>query len=152
MSDYNPEIVENLSYVIRLNSLHDCQHSSDPECAAATKNVRSEILDWDLSTDGTDPLYDIIIGADIVCQRSDCDGITRVLNNRLRRGGFAVFVCSSKKNRFGVDALPDVLQAAGFDVSVTSIDESTSSNILRNNQTQNSRPADELQLYQISHI
>ena len=152
ISDYNPEIIQNLRYAIRLNRIPECNVSLiDRACAAATNNVSAETLDWDLTPDQPQCQHDIIIGADIVCQRSDCDGIARVLKTRLRAGGFAAFVCSSEKNRFGVEALQGVLEDGGFSVNVSSVDQLITSKILRQNRTQNSRPSDELQLYQISH-
>ncbi|KAG5184860.1 S-adenosyl-L-methionine-dependent methyltransferase [Tribonema minus] len=89
LSDFNPLVLDAARYNIAING-----RERDP----------SEAHDE----------YDIIIGADMICQESDAAGVTRALLRHLAPRGVAHFVLPHSRTRYGVEALPAMLHAAGL--------------------------------------
>ena len=92
---------------------------------------------------------DIMLGSDIICQDSDCIGICRALVYFLKpESGKAVFICGGTRNRYGIDKFPAACEEAGLTLDMSPVGNDILSGVAKN-QTHNSRPHDDLMLFQV---
>lgn len=108
LSDFHSSVVQNLRHNVKLNGLQQV-------CDVTT-------LDWDDCEDDGQikEKYDILIGSDVVCQASDCDGVARCLTMYLNHTPDAkgIFCLGSSQSRYGVDEFEARLGKHGFCICV----------------------------------
>ena len=96
---------------------------------------------------------DVILGADVVCQESDCYNIARVLKFFLNKdSGAGYFIIGSKDHRFGVEKFEDIMRSENLNVEVINAfinnnDEYKS--FLAEHNHFNARPLDKLCMYKV---
>ena len=108
LSDYSDKIARNLDWAIALNGADDV--------AASTKIDWDDLDGWtDDDAGSTSRHYDIILGSDLICQKSDCEGVARLLDRFLAPSAdaYALIVLGSAKSRWGVDAFAPAIAAVG---------------------------------------
>ena len=169
LCDFNPKIVENANFNISLNSMK--HHSNNPDnmklCCIPTGGEEDTqalpkciIFDWedeDFSVYARDGIerasMDVILGADVVCQESDCYNIARVLKFFLNKdGGAGYFIIGSKDHRFGAEKFVDIMQSENLNVEVmdTFINNNDEyKNFLAEHNHFNARPLDKLCMYKV---
>ena len=60
-------------------------------------------------------LFDVILGSDMICSKSDAEGVAALLAARLSPdGGIAILLLPPNDVRWGVDAFPDAMTTAGL--------------------------------------
>ena len=163
LSDFNPKIVANLEKNVDINAVYFSNHGNDhskPNCtrldwdnlASLHSSEEEEEDDDERSTSKQLPQpgsVDVILGSDIICQDSDCIGICRTIVHFLKpQTGKAVFICGGTKNRYGIDKFPAACQENGLVLESSPVGEDILSEMSQN-QTHNSRPHDDLTLFQV---
>jgi predicted nicotinamide N-methyase len=162
LSDFNPKIVANLQKNVDINDVYfsglgrpgpTCTRLDWDHLDALRGTGRADKAD-DFGRDGDVQLppcgsVDMMLGSDIICQDSDCIGICRTLVHFLKPGtGTAVFICGGTRNRYGIDKFPAACKAAGLALEMGPVGEDVLAGIAKN-QTHNSRPHDDLTLFQV---
>jgi Lysine methyltransferase len=124
LSDFNPEVLENLQRNILLNNV-------SAYCSVVGLDFYQQVRgdgdeghddDDDSSSFWTDmngtqqhKLVDIVLGADIICQPSDAVAAAHTIRNVLRpQTGRAIIVCASAEHRYGVDHFARACQDVGL--------------------------------------
>ncbi len=165
LTDFNPKVVANLEHNVQINLGADGERVAAC-CYGPVPPARAPVcaqLDWERLGEGEEAgaaaasemlpprgSVDLVLGSDIICQDSDCAGICRALRHFMRRdGGRAVFVCGGTKNRYGIDKFPGACAAAGLALTVAPVPDGVLAGV-RRNLTHNSRPHDELLLFEVS--
>lgn len=118
LSDFNPSVLDNLKRNIALNNLSDIcttrgldfygQPGMDQSSGAETRWV-------DIDGISNSPV-DIVLGADIICQKSDAVAASRTIFNALRPGGYAYIVCATSAHRFGVEIFANECSRSGLTI------------------------------------
>ena len=168
LCDFNPKIVENANFNISLNSMK--HHSNNPDimklCCIPDGEEDTQavpkciIFDWedeDFSVYAKDGLerasMDVILGADVVCQESDCYNIARVLKFFLNKdSGAGYFIIGSKDHRFGAEKFEDIMRSENLNVEVmdTFINNNDEyKSFLAEHNHFNARPLDKLCMYKV---
>ncbi len=164
MCDFNLKIIENVSYNIKLNSKK--AHSNNKKqynccCVNDDMQVKGVAFDWetvDFSIYKKDGLkkesMDVILGADVICQESDCYNIARVLKYYLTKDtGVAYFLHGTEEHRFGVEKFATAMQSEGF--NVVNMDDVINENgeyqtFIASNRHFNSRPLDKYKMFKVT--
>ena len=95
--------------------------------------------------------FDILLGADVICQASDAHRVASVSARLLSDTGFAIFVLGGSESRFGSEELPGALESHGLCVEHLPIEEYMDE-FVRKNRTDNSRPADSMTMLRVSRV
>jgi predicted nicotinamide N-methyase len=115
LSDFHPAILTNLLFNIQLNNLDSGNNENK------TTSTRVECIDWECpsssSSENTN-VFDVIIGTDVVCQPSDCDGLCFMIKRYLAPNGVCYFTLGGRESRWGVDFFAPTLEQAGFQVQI----------------------------------
>lgn len=101
LTDYNPIVLDNLQHNIRLNCVVDF-------CSTAILDFYHQSGQSSRGWKDCDGMYhppvDIILAADIICQRDDALAAACTLYDSLRTdGGVAYVICANAEHRFGVE-------------------------------------------------
>mmetsp|Transcript_41710 Transcript_41710/g.97651 ORF Transcript_41710/g.97651 Transcript_41710/m.97651 type:complete len:275 (-) Transcript_41710:2879-3703(-) len=68
------------------------------------------------------PQVDLVVGADIICTRSDAVASANAVRDCLRSGGAAAVICGSSDHRFGVEYFERACIDCGMEVTVHDVD------------------------------
>jgi predicted nicotinamide N-methyase len=117
LTDFNPQVLENLERNIALNDLADEAsvvgldfYQQTGPCSSSSSSSSTWI---DLNGMARDPV-DVVLGADIICQPEDARAAAKAIHDCLVPGGQAILISASAKHRFGVDHLQDACITIGL--------------------------------------
>jgi len=106
LTDFHPRIVENLKYNIDLNR------------EELINDVDARNLDWEcIGKTNEEDRFDLILGADVVCEENDCRLLARVFQSFLKPKGQAWICLGSANSRFGANVFKEIISSEGFAVS-----------------------------------
>ena len=164
LCDFNLKVVENANFNIKLNSMkHHVDNEEQSQCCCIPfekEHVKSVEFDWDhedFSIYEKDNLkkesMEVILGADVVCQESDCFNIARVIKYFLKKDfGVAYFIIGAQDSRFGVEKFEEAMLVQGLHVE--NMDEVINKNdeyknFIAINEHFNSRPLDKYKMFKV---
>lgn len=124
LSDYNPEVLDNLRRNIRLNGL-DASHEVlgldwFDQLPSDDKNETEQVDDttW-VDMEGTARSQcRLVLGADLLVCSNDAELVAATIDNTLMEGGQAIILGPDSYTRFGVSAFPDACRSLGLTVKV----------------------------------
>eukprot|EP00980_Cylindrotheca_fusiformis_P011706 scaffold2783_cov129-Cylindrotheca_fusiformis.AAC.7 len=129
LTDFNDVVVKNIERNISLNGLSDIARSA-----------HLDFYEQHVSVDGWKDMsglirgqVDLVLGADIICQKDDAYAAAISIFCALRDGGKAIVVCADSKHRFGVEFFHDACTRLGLKVSVTNVSELYDGNLVAMN-------------------
>ena len=108
ITDYNPATMKNLQYNIDLNT--DRLKSSIPDWV---EKVNAMAIDWDNENTWPAEKMDVVIGSDLIYQKSIVPLLKKVINGLLKRGGTFLYSCPTD-GRDGLPQFLDVMKKEGF--------------------------------------
>jgi predicted nicotinamide N-methyase len=119
LTDFNPQVLENLQRNIALNDLADeasvvgldFYQQVGPSSSSLSSSSSSSWIDLNGIT--REPV-DVVLGADIICQPEDARAAAKAIHDCLVPGGQAILISASAKHRFGVDHLQDACSTVGL--------------------------------------
>jgi hypothetical protein len=88
--------------------------SSHPSSSSAVRNVDDALA--------AHLVFDVILGSDMICSKEDALGVAALLRDRLVVGGFAALMLAPPDVRWGVDALPAAIAAAGGGLALVAVE------------------------------
>ncbi len=133
ITDINDSVMENISQNIKLNEV-------DSEASIAKLDFYRQSGEnyfpggWIASEmkgmiEQPRKPVDVILAADIICQREDAIAAAKTIHDALvppgdgRCGGVAYIVCADSEHRFGVEIFPSECESIGLDVKTTKVAE-----------------------------
>jgi hypothetical protein len=87
---------------------------SSPSSSSAVRNVDDALA--------AHLVFDVILGSDMICSKEDALGVAALLRDRLVVGGFAALMLAPPDVRWGVDALPAAIAAAGGGLALVAVE------------------------------
>jgi predicted nicotinamide N-methyase len=149
LSDYNPTILRHMDANILINKQEHGEVTVEAAPIRPGTTMRVRFLDWEqlggpeeeqpsemkvvVESDLVEgpaiqalamaERFETIIASDMVCQRKDAFGVVRTLLAFLAPGGTAHIVLPSPSNRYGVEAFPEALEAAGLKFTCEPVEE-----------------------------
>ena len=167
LCDFNQKIIQNVNFNIKLNSMkyhmnneEHCKSCCIPLIHGQEEKIKGVRFDWD---DNDFSLYekdglikksmDVILGADVVCQDSDCYNIARVVKYFLvKDDGVAFFVIGAQESRFGVEHFEEAMIKEGLDVeNMDDIinEDAEYKKFIASHEHFNSRPLDKYKMFKV---
>lgn len=126
LTDFNEMVVKNAQQNITLNNLSDV--------------AKSENLDFyqqDTSREGwmdakgyEHEQVDLILAADVICQKEDAFAAARSIFCAMRTGGKAIVVSADSEHRFGVECFHQACEELGLLVTARDVREIHGGNLL----------------------
>ena len=116
LTDFNPIVIDNLRLNIVLNNVQATARKLD--FYQQTGHLDYWVGD---NTDEPQAQVDLILAADMICQRSDAVAAANSIHDALRSGGKAIVVCANGKHRFGVDSFQGECTRLGLLVETTNV-------------------------------
>lgn len=114
LTDFNPTVLENLRQNILLNDVSD-------RCDAIGLDFYQQSGHGNVWTDTEgrphEPV-DVVLAADVICQESDAQALSKTLCNALKPTGTAFVVCAKATHRFGVETLESYCHDVTLNVQV----------------------------------
>lgn len=117
LTDFNPVVLENLKRNSILNDVScevaglDFYQQNGQRVNGAWKDMNGE----------TRQPFDVVLGADIICQPQDAVAAANTFHDILRPGGRAICVCADAAHRFGVDRLESECTRVGLSVKIEDV-------------------------------
>ena len=126
LTDFNDVVVRNAQRNIKLNGL--------------SKVAKSENLDFyqqDITREGwvdpkgvVHPQVDLILAADVICQKDDAFAAARSIFCALRQDGKAIVVSADSEHRFGVECFHQACEELGLLVTARDVRDIYDGNLL----------------------
>ena len=116
MTDFNKVVVKNCQQNIVLNGLEGIAKAEELDFYKQDISING----WLDASSGSGPprdQVDLILAADVICQKDDALATARTLYCALKPGGKALVVSADAQHRFGVEHLEGACHAIGLQVT-----------------------------------
>ena len=119
LTDFNKVVVKNCQQNIVLNGLEGIAKAEELDFYKQDSSRNG----WLDSVSGGSPRdqVDLILAADVICQKDDALATARTLHCALKPGGKALVVSADSQHRFGVEHLEDACHAIGLQVTLEKV-------------------------------
>jgi predicted nicotinamide N-methyase len=129
LTDFNDVVVKNIQQNIALNGLGDIAQGAGLDFYE--QNV--DLDGWKDTNGVQHKQVDLVLAADIICQKEDAFAAARSMFCALRDGGKAIVVSADSKHRFGVECFQEACRQLGLRVSNTGVNGLYGGNLISMN-------------------
>lgn len=126
LSDFNDVVVRNIQQNISLNGLGDIARGEGLDFSQQIADLDG----WKDTSGAQQNQVDLVVAADIICQKEDAFAAARSIFCALRDGGKAIVVSADADHRFGVECFHAACTQLGLNVSIKAVNEMYGGNLV----------------------